>query len=139
MGQRLEPIQEESEQEDDTEGSRTGEGGEEEVFQIPGGEESKEVTAEDETEEDEDDAPLLGVKRPRRLPRSLSRESFPRTPSISDHHEEMESFSLSDWSSLAVDLCDEASPPEQTSSGNKRSELRIKVSVFAQTTFILNS
>lgn len=146
MEQRLEPIQEESEQEDDIEESRPGEG-EEEDIQIQVAEETKEVTAEDESDEaedaDEDDAALLSVKRPRQRPRSLSQESLPKMPSTSDHHEEMDSFSVSDRSSHAVDFSDEASPPEQASLGNKKrstsAELRIKVSVLAQIAFKLKS
>lgn len=136
----LEPIQEESEHEDEIGGSKTGEGAEED-FQIQVGVETKEAMTEDESEEDED-AALLRVLRPRRLSRSLRHESFPQMQSTNNHQEEMENFSVSDRSSRAVDLSDEATPPVQARLGNeKRSrsgELRIKVSILAQFTFELN-
>ncbi|KAI3374900.1 hypothetical protein L3Q82_021442 [Scortum barcoo] len=124
----LEPIQEESEQEDEIRGGETGEG-QEEDFQIQVGVEAKEAMTE-ESEEDED-ADLLRVLRPRRLSHSLSGKSIPQMQSANNHQEEMENFSLSDWSSRAVDLSDEASLPGQARLGSERSrsdELRIKVS-----------
>ncbi|XP_042285376.1 mitotic apparatus protein p62-like [Thunnus maccoyii] len=125
---RLEPIQEESEQEDETEGSRTGEDkGEEEDSQVQVG-----METEDESEEDEDDDAPLRALRPRRLSRSLSHESFPQMQSTNNNPEEMENISVSDLSTFAMVLSDEATPPgkprlefkKRSSSG----ELRIKVS-----------
>lgn len=67
----LEPIQEESEQEDEIEESKTG-GGKEEDCQTQVRVETKEVLKEDLSEEDEDDTAPLRVLRPRRLSRFLS-------------------------------------------------------------------
>ncbi|XP_030259511.1 histone H3.v1-like isoform X2 [Sparus aurata] len=102
---RLEPIQEESEQEDDVKRSKTGER-EEEDFQIQAGVETKEVMAEETEEEDEDDK--LRVLRPSRRSRSLSSHSLslPRRRSANNHQDELESFSVSDSH-------DEATPPKQ--------------------------
>lgn len=131
----LEPIQEESEQEDEIGGSKTGEG-EEEDFQIQVGVETKEVM----TEESEEDVALLRVLRPRRL--SRSQESVPQMQSTNNNQEETENFSMSDRSLRAVDLSDEATAPVQARLGNeKRSrsgELRIKVSILAQFIFELS-
>ncbi len=136
----LEPIQEESEWEDEIGGSRTEEG-EEEDFQIQVGVETKKAMTEGESEEDEDGA-LLRVLRPRRLSRTLSRESFPQMRSTNIHQEEMKNFSVSDQSSRAVDLSDETTSPVQARLGNEKSsrsgELRIKVSILTQFTFELN-
>ncbi|XP_068558092.1 histone H3.v1-like [Cebidichthys violaceus] len=79
----LEPIQEESEREDESKGSKTGEEEEEED------EETMEVMAEDESEDDED-APLR-VVRPGRMSRSLSQKSFLRIQSVDNNGEETES------------------------------------------------
>lgn len=92
---------------------------------------TKEVVTEEESEEDEDDAPPLRVLRPRRLSRSLLRESFLQMQSTSNHQEEMENFSASDQSTHAGDLSGEATPPGQTRLGNEKrfssGELKIKV------------
>lgn len=131
----LEPIQEESEQEDEIGGSETGEG-EEEDFQIQVGVETKEAM----TEESEEDVALLRVLRPRRL--SRSQESVPQMQSTNNNQEETENFSVSDRSLRAVDLSDETTAPVQARLGNeKRSrsgELRIKVSILAQFIFELS-
>lgn len=129
----LEPIQEESEQEDEIEESKTG-GVKEEDCQTQVRVEKKEVLKEDLSEEDEDDTAPLRVLRPRRLSRFLSQESFLQTQSTHNHQEELENFSVLDGSAHAVDLSDEATPPEQTRSGNEErsrsGQLRIKVSIF---------
>lgn len=124
---RLEPIQEESEQEDDVKRSKTRES-EEEDFQIQAGVETKEVTAEETEEEDEDDE--LRVLRPSRQSRSLSHSlSLPRRRSANYHQEELESLSVSDSH-------DEDTPPKQASLGHERrsssGELRKKVSILPQ-------
>lgn len=125
---RLEPIQEESEQEDDVKRSKTGER-EEEDFQIQAGVETKEVMAEETEEEDEDDK--LRVLRPSRRSRSLSSHSLslPRRRSANNHQDELESFSVSDSH-------DEATPPKQVRLGHERrsssGELRMKVSILPQ-------
>lgn len=107
-------------------------GGEEEDFQIQVGVETKEVTTEDKSE-DEDNDSLLRVVRPKQLPRSLSQDSFLQIQSTNNHQEEMENFSDSEWSTHGVDLRDKATPPWQTKLGNEKrsisSALRIKVSV----------
>ncbi|XP_030259510.1 uncharacterized protein LOC115573045 isoform X1 [Sparus aurata] len=123
---RLEPIQEESEQEDDVKRSKTGER-EEEDFQIQAGVETKEVMAEETEEEDEDDK--LRVLRPSRRSRSLSSHSLslPRRRSANNHQDELESFSVSDSH-------DEATPPKQVRLGHERrsssGELRMKIFKF---------
>ncbi|KAM8727205.1 uncharacterized protein AB9X84_000991 [Acanthopagrus schlegelii] len=116
---RLEPIQEESEQEDNVKRSESGER-EEEDFQVQAGVETEEVTAEETEEEDEDEE--LRVLRPSRPSRhSLS---LPRRRSASDHQEELESFFVSDSK-------DEATPPKQARLGHESSsELRMKIFKF---------
>nr|XP_019955484.1 PREDICTED: histone H3.v1-like [Paralichthys olivaceus] len=115
----LEPIQEESEQEDETGGSGT-EG--EEDFQSEVGVEMEEEVAEEEEEEeeeedeDDDDAPLR-VLRPRRLSRSLSNsESFLQSHSADSHQRDLDNSSVSD----AVDLSDEAESSWQQKLGNEK-------------------
>lgn len=106
--------------------------------------ETKEVMAADESEEeeDDDDAPVLRVMRPRRLSRSHSQESFPRMQPTNHHQEEVGSFCVSERSSHALDLSDEATPPKQAGSGNKKwscsGGLRITVSILTQFTSRLN-
>ncbi|XP_078029505.1 uncharacterized protein LOC144465107 isoform X1 [Epinephelus lanceolatus] len=114
----LEPIQEEPEQEDEIEEGKTG--GEEEDFQSEVGVDTKEVVAEDESEEDEDHAAQLRVMRARRLPRSLRQESFLQIQSTNNHEEEMENFSESYRSTRGVDLSDGATPPLQARLGNEK-------------------
>ncbi|XP_035026950.2 glutamic acid-rich protein isoform X2 [Hippoglossus stenolepis] len=114
----LEPIQEESEQEDETEGSRTED--REEDFQSEVGVEMGEEVAqeeeeEEEEEEDDDDDVPLRVMRPRRLSRSLSKESFLQSRSADNHQGDLENSSVSD----AVDLSDEAKSSWQTNLGNE--------------------
>ena len=121
---RLEPIQEESEQEDNLKRSESGER-EEEDFQVQAGVETEEVTAEETEEEDEDEE--LRVLRPSRPSRhSLS---LRRRRSANDHREELERFFVSDSK-------DEATPPKQARLGHERrsssSELRMKVSIFCR-------
>ncbi|KAE8290869.1 hypothetical protein D5F01_LYC10460 [Larimichthys crocea] len=126
----LEPIQEESEQEDEIEGSKTGEEEEEEEeedFQV--GVETKEVMTADESEEDE---VLLRVLRPRRIYRPRSQVSFPRMQSTNKHQKEMDS-SVLEQSSHSVDLNGEDTlrPVQARLGKEKRSvsdELRIKLS-----------
>ncbi|KAG8014187.1 hypothetical protein GBF38_016533 [Nibea albiflora] len=118
----LEPIQEESEQEDEIEGSKTGE---EEDLRV--GVEAKEVMTADESEEDDD---LLRVLRPRRIYRSHSQVSFPQVRPTIKRQRETDS-SVSEQSSHSVDLKgEETLQPVQARLGNeKRSvsdELRIK-------------
>ncbi|TKS79701.1 hypothetical protein D9C73_014069 [Collichthys lucidus] len=135
----LEPIQEESEQEDEIEGSTTGEEEEEEEYEKEEEEEedfqvgvkTKEVMTADESEEDEDDV-LLRVLRPRRMYPSRSQVSFPRMRSTNKHQKEIDS-SVSEQSAHSVDLNGEdALRPVQARLGKeKRSvsdELRIKIS-----------
>ncbi|XP_054452590.1 VID27-like protein [Anoplopoma fimbria] len=118
---RLEPIQEESEREDEFRGSETGEGE---------GEEEEDVETEEVMEEDKDSP--LRVMRPRRVSRSLSEDRFLRTQSTDNYQEESAGFSESDWSTHTVGLSEEAAPPQQTRVGNKKrsssAELKIKVS-----------
>ncbi|TKS79775.1 hypothetical protein D9C73_013995 [Collichthys lucidus] len=133
----LEPIQEESEQEDEIEGSTTGEEEEEEEYEkeeeeeedFQVGVETKEVMTADESEEDEDDV-LLRVLRPRRMYPSRSQVSLPRMRSTNKHQKEIDS-SVSEQSSHSVDLNGEDAPrPVQARLGKeKRSvsdELKIK-------------
>ncbi|KAK9539293.1 hypothetical protein VZT92_004409 [Zoarces viviparus] len=128
---RLEPIQEESEREDEIKGSETGEGEEEEEE-----EETMEVMAEDESENDED-APLR-VLRPRRMSRSLSQESFLRIQSTDNNREETVTFSESDQNTRTVGVSEESTPPQQTRLGNEkrsiRGKLKIKVSKWKRNT-----
>lgn len=120
----LEPIQEESELEDETEGNRTREGNEGDFpFQV--GVEEEDALAEDESDKD-DDAAQLRVLRPGRLSRSLSQ--------FSNHpHEGTESFSVSDVSTLSFHLRGEATTPGQLKFTNVRrsnsSKVKIKVGV----------
>ncbi|KAL6104623.1 uncharacterized protein ACO6RY_14305 [Pungitius sinensis] len=104
---RLEPIQEESEREDETTGSKTGEGEEQE-------EEEEETTtqefADDESEEDED-APLR-VMRPSRTYHSLSQQSFLHTQPSENDGEETVGLWESDQSTH-LDPPGEESPPLQ--------------------------
>ncbi|XP_040000272.1 uncharacterized protein LOC120799288 isoform X2 [Xiphias gladius] len=131
----LEPIQEESEHEDEIRRSKTGEG--EEDSQTHVGVETEDVMAEDksaeeEEEEEEDDDALLRVLRPRRLSHSFSQESFLQKRSTSNHQEKTKNFSVSDLSTHAVGLSDEATPPGQPKLGNEKwsssRKLRIKIS-----------
>lgn len=118
----LEPIQEESELEDETEGNRTREGNEGDFpFQV--GVEEEDALAEDDKD---DDAAQLRVLRPGRLSRSLSQ--------FSNHpHEGTESFSVSDVSTLSFNLRGEATTPRQPKFTNVRrsnsSKVKIKVGV----------
>ncbi|XP_034090527.1 uncharacterized protein LOC117558438 isoform X2 [Gymnodraco acuticeps] len=98
---RLETIEEDSWQEDETEGSKSGE--EEEDFQIQV--DTKEVMVDEESEEDEDE---LRVQRPRRLSGSLRQASYLQNQSTNKDPEEMENSSDLDRSTQALDLCDEA-------------------------------
>ncbi|XP_007559412.1 uncharacterized protein LOC103142998 isoform X2 [Poecilia formosa] len=107
--QILEPIQEESEQEDETVG-RKGEK-EKEVekedelpFQV--GVETDEALAENEREED--DVPLM-VRRPGRRPGSRKCETSIRTR-FNEQTKETETSSVSDASTHSTDLCEEAAP-----------------------------
>nr|XP_046265631.1 neurofilament medium polypeptide-like [Scatophagus argus] len=124
----LETIQEESEQKDEIEESEKGD------FQIQVAVETKEVRAEDgsEEDEDEDDSALLRVLRPRRASRSLRQKSFPRMQSTNSEQGERENFPESDQSSQSVHLSDGAKPTKQARSGNEKSsssgELRVKIS-----------
>lgn len=129
----LEPIQEESEQEDEIEGSKTGEEEEEEEEDFQVGVETKEVMTADESEEDE---VLLRVLRPRRIYRPRSQVSFPRMQSTNKHQKEMDS-SVSEQSSHSVYLNGEDTlrPVQARLGKEKRSvsdELRIKVSILAR-------
>ncbi|KAJ4937395.1 hypothetical protein JOQ06_001956 [Pogonophryne albipinna] len=96
---RLETIEEDSWQEDETEGRKSGE--EEEDFQIQV--DTKEVMVDEESEEDE-----LRVLRPRRLSGSLPQASYLKNQSTNKDQEKMENSSDSDRSTQALDLCDEA-------------------------------
>ncbi|CAK6966815.1 mitotic apparatus protein p62-like [Scomber scombrus] len=105
----LEPIQEESEQEDETEGDKTGK--QEEDFQGQVSMETDEVMAKDESNKDEDDDVPLRVLRPRRLSHSSSHESFPQMQSTNNDQEEMENLAVSDLSTFAEALSDATLPP----------------------------
>ncbi|CAB1428785.1 unnamed protein product [Pleuronectes platessa] len=109
----LEPIQEESEQEDETGGSRTED--REEDFQSEVEMEEEVAQEEEEEEEEDDDDVPLRVLRPRRLSLSLSTESFLQSPSADNHQGDLEKSSVSD----AVDLSDEAESSWQTNLGNE--------------------
>ncbi|XP_062413783.1 histone H3.v1-like [Pungitius pungitius] len=127
---RLEPIQEESEREDETTGSKTGEGEEQEEE-----EEEEETTttqeiADDESEGDED-APLR-VMRPSRTYHSLSQQSFLHTQPSENDGEEMVGLWESDQSTH-LDPPGEESPPlqrtrlgiEKLSTSVKRERLKV--------------
>ncbi|XP_062260697.1 histone H3.v1-like [Platichthys flesus] len=112
----LEPIQEESEQEDETGGSRTGDREEDFQSEVEMEEEVAQEQEEEEVEEDDDDDDVpLRALRPRRLSRSLSTESFLQSPSADNHQGDLETSSVSD----AVDLSDEAKSSWQTNLGNE--------------------
>ncbi|XP_023282971.1 uncharacterized protein LOC111670480 [Seriola lalandi dorsalis] len=125
----LAAIQEESEQEDEIGGSKTGEN--EEYSRTQVGVDTEEVMTEDESEEEEDDVPLR-VLRPRRLSRSSSQESFVPMPPANNDQEETQNSSVSDTSSRTEDFRDEATTPGQPEVENgkqsSRRELAIKIS-----------
>ncbi|KAF3699397.1 hypothetical protein EXN66_Car015084 [Channa argus] len=101
----LEPIQEESEQDDEISGSETGDGYQESLpFQI--GVETQELMAEDEREEEDGSA-----LRSRRLPRSLSRKNLLETQSSFIYQEETENFTVSDSTTNSVAVSKEATAP----------------------------
>lgn len=135
---RLEPIQEESEQEDETEGDKTGKQNED--FQGQVSMETDEVMGKDEGDKDEDDDAPLSVLRPRRLSHSSSHESFPQMQSTNNDQEEMENFSVSDLSIFAEALSDITIPPGKPRIEFQKSlnstHMRIKVSIFFH--FIFN-
>ncbi|KAL3055235.1 hypothetical protein OYC64_018013 [Pagothenia borchgrevinki] len=122
---RLETIGEESWQEDETEGSKSGEE-EEEDFQIQV--DTKEVMVDEESEEDEGE---LRVQRPMRLFGSLRQASYLQNQSTNKDQEEMENSSDLDRSTQALDLCDEATTQPKRFGNEKWSIsklLRIEVS-----------
>ncbi|KAI9544665.1 hypothetical protein NQZ68_001539 [Dissostichus eleginoides] len=108
----LEPIEEESWQEDETEGSKSGEE-EEEDFQIQV--DTKEVMVDEESDEGE-----LRVQRPRQLCGSLRQASYLQNQSTNKDEEEMENSSDSDRSTQALDLCDEATTQQPKRFGNEK-------------------
>ncbi|XP_028988826.1 histone H3.v1-like [Betta splendens] len=101
MRQPLEPIQEESEQEDGSIKSNVGEE-EEDNFETP---ETEEVMAEDESEEEEEEEGNDGALSSRQLSRSLGRKSFSQTQSAFNHWSEMRNITAPG----SADLTDEAS------------------------------
>lgn len=113
---RLEPIQEESEWEDETTGSKTTEGEEEEEERT-----TAKVIAEDESEEDEDAG--LRVMRPSRTSRSFSQESCLHM------QPESQNDGASDQSTR-LDSSAEASPPVQRTRLSTSVKLRMKVRFF---------
>ncbi|CAJ1072366.1 cilia- and flagella-associated protein 251-like isoform X1 [Xyrichtys novacula] len=135
---RLETMLEESEPEEETEGEKTGEKEDEDV-QKEGGFTSQEVMAEEEGEEDED-AVMLRVMRPRRLSRSLSQtESLSKTLPSSNHQEDTTVFSESDQLSSVNLTRDSTRSGSQARLGKgKRSSssgLKKKVSKIRSSTF----
>lgn len=128
----LEPIQEESEQEDEIKESTSGEE-EDENFQVQVGLEREEVVAEDESKEEEEDD---GALRSRQLSRSLSRESFLHMQSTFNHWKEMKNFTVPDSTTYSVDLSDEATSPRSPRSEKQKwrssGKPRVKVSISVQ-------
>lgn len=112
--QQLEPIQEETEQEDELGGSKTGK---REDGDFP-------TQAGAETKCNEDDEEELTVQRPRRPSRSHSRESLPPVQRMDNQWEGLECLSLSEGN-----LADESTTPKQVGKGRRStsSELSIKV------------
>ncbi|MED6247895.1 hypothetical protein ATANTOWER_020556 [Ataeniobius toweri] len=126
--QLLEPIQEESEQEDETierrQEEKEEEGAKEDKSALQVGVEAEEVLAEDEREEDV----LLRLLRPGRRSGSLRRESLIQIQ-LNKQKNETENSLVLDASTHATDVCEEATPlpifeNERSSSGKRR----IKVS-----------
>lgn len=146
---RLEPIQEESEHEDEAELDKTGKQEDDHQFQVSmetdtteerkatDEEEDFQVQINMETEED-DDAPLR-VLRPRRFSCSSNSESFSQMQSTNNDQEQMENSSVLDLSTFAETLCDVAMPPGKPriefQKGSSGGHQRIKVSIFSH--FIL--
>lgn len=87
------------------------------------------VTADDKSDEDEDDSAVLRVLRPRRLSRSHSRDSIPQMQFTVNQQEIMDNSCFSDGRSYTVGLSDEASPPKQALSRKRSSfdKQRLKV------------
>ncbi|XP_074544430.1 uncharacterized protein LOC141804081 [Halichoeres trimaculatus] len=130
----LETMLEETEPEEETQKRETGEAEEgeteeeeDEDVQTEGVVEPQEAMAEEESE-DEEDAHLLRVMRPRRQPQSLRlTESFSETPSSSHCQEETESFSESDpFSSVGLSSVAATSGAAKKMSVSRK--LRVKVS-----------
>lgn len=125
----LEPIKEESEQDDGIKESKTGKR-EEAQFQSKVGLKTEEVVAEDESNEEDG-----GALRSRQLSRSLSQKNFLQMQSTVSEWEEMKHFTVPDLTPYSLDLSDEATSPRPPSlekvwwcSGGK---LRRMVSIFA--------
>ncbi|XP_024863051.1 nuclear polyadenylated RNA-binding protein 3 [Kryptolebias marmoratus] len=134
----LEPIEEASEQEDESVGSRTDEEEEEKDLEFQEGAETEEIVAENEREEegedddddddDEDNVPLR-VLRPRRSSGSVSQKSFIQIQS-DNHKNDNENSLVSDLSIHASDLSDEDVPLPKLGNQKRLSieKLRKKVS-----------
>lgn len=112
--QQLEPIQEETEQEDELDRSKTGK---REDGDFP-------TRAGAETKRNEDDEEELTVQRPRRPSRSHSRESLPPVQRMDNRREGMECLSLSEGN-----LADESTTPKRVGKERRSTsgELSIKV------------
>ncbi|XP_069013553.1 pescadillo homolog isoform X6 [Embiotoca jacksoni] len=156
----LEPIYEVTEPEDETEVRTTGDEAEED-FPFQEVLETKDELAEDkseeqededeeeeeqqqqqeqdeeeEKEEDDDDDGLLRVMRPKKLSHSINQENSIQMQSTHNQQKEMYNFSVSDWTTHAVDPSDEAAPPGLPRLWNEKrsssSKLRIKISESRQ-------
>ncbi|XP_023191496.1 histone H3.v1-like [Xiphophorus maculatus] len=126
--QVLEPIQEESEQEDETVGRKEEEEKEVEKedelpFQV--GVETEEALAENEREED--DVPLM-VRRPGRRSGSRKLESLIQIQ-FNEQTKETETSSVSDPSTHSTDLCEETAPLPVLGYERRLSSRRLRLKV----------
>lgn len=119
----LEPIQEESEQEEENQTV------EQEDFQSRAVLETEEMMTEDES--DEEDGAFIS----RKISRSLSQERFPQMQSTINHWKEMTHFTALDSDPYTLDLSDDAASPRAPRLEQKwcrGGKLRGKVGGFAQ-------
>jgi len=119
----LDPIQEESEREDEFERSDTGEEEEEEK------EENGEVMAEDGSEEESEGCSLLRLLRPRRRSR-LSEESSLVQSTENNRQEEAELSESDGITHTPGGPSVDSTPPRQTRSGDELRLMKMKVSLL---------
>ncbi|TNN37693.1 hypothetical protein EYF80_052143 [Liparis tanakae] len=129
---RLDPIQEESEREDEFERSDTGEEEEEEENEENEEEEegNGEVMAEDGSDEESEGCAILRLLRPQRRSQCLSQESSLVQSTENNREEEAELSESDGITRTPGGPGEDCTPPRQTSSGDERRLMKRTLKVY---------